>query len=188
MAVAAVACGAVTVLAGLGALLHWWSDPDFARAAVRAPLCGPDTGSLHMNGGCLTTDPYVVTGKQPSEGPHGSGTWLHLKPVSDFDDCAECDNTVRARFAASGPVVRNVRVGDLLNASSLGFIGILEIRRDGAAQRSLDDPAGIADARLARALTVLTLGGVLLASGGHALRRSSPPRVNTACGPSPLPT
>ncbi|MFJ2739093.1 hypothetical protein ACIO3O_05450 [Streptomyces sp. NPDC087440] len=188
VAVGVVACGAVAVFAGLLMLLDWWDDPDFARAAARAPVCGPDTGSLYMNGGCLTTDPYLVTDKRPSEGPHGAGTWLRLRPVSDFDDCTECDNTTRARFAASGPVVDKVRVGDTLDATSLGFIGILEIERNGVAQKSLDYPMSVADTRLARALMVLTAGGVLLASGGYALRNTSPLRVNVVPGSSPRPT
>ncbi|MCX5204747.1 hypothetical protein OG897_25235 [Streptomyces sp. NBC_00237] len=189
VAVATVACGAVTVLVGLGALLHWWGDPGFVRAANRAPVCGPDTGSLHMNGACLTTDPYRVVGVERGGGPGGSGTWLHLKPVSDFhDSCADCDNTTRGRFAGSGPVTAKVREGDTVNATSLGFVGILEIERDGVTQKSLDNPLGAADVLLARALMVLTAGGVLLASGGRALRSAGPLRVNPLPGPSPRPT
>ncbi|MFD3512800.1 hypothetical protein [Streptomyces sp. NPDC058657] len=182
VAVGAVACGAVTVLAGLGALLHWWSDPDFARESARAVPCRPGMGSASMNGSCVNTDPWRVLRVHRGEGPRGSGAWLDIRPADDFaSGCESCDNTERVPFAGRSPLLTSLRPGDTVQASGLGFTGTLRIERDGVTQTSLNDLSGVADARLARALTVLAAGAVLLASGGCALRVAPVPR------PSPRP-
>ncbi|GGZ88364.1 hypothetical protein GCM10010329_05590 [Streptomyces spiroverticillatus] len=181
MAVGAVASGLMVAFVGVVMVLHWWDDPDFVREAERASVCGPHSGSLVENGGCLYFEPWRVVRAHPS----GAGVRLDLEMV---DDC--CDNgTARAQFAEAGPIAGALRVGDTVNAAGLGYIdGLMVVERNGVTQKTLDYPVGVSDASLARALMVLTLGGVLFASGCYALRNSSPLRVNPAPGPSPRPT